>query len=390
MVKEKIESQVSQLIKEFNELNNMGILEKDALLSQTNKQIEVILKLNCLLDEKLFELTIINEIGNIIQSVEDYDEVMKSILTILKTIIPYDIGGIILYENSNLDVYINVNKKIQNKYFAECKNKLLDLELLHSEQKLSEKEIEMKINKEIIMGQNNIFKSIKEDISEPLFFYSVPLEIRSRRIGSLFVSIIGKDITEHNKYTLNMVAKQAILVINNCQLYHRMKDMAIHDGLTGLYNHRYLQVSLEREINRAGRHKGSLYLMFIDIDYFKDYNDRFGHQKGDILLQDISKLFMLNVREVDLVSRYGGEEFAIILPYTDKKGALKVAERILLAVRNYPFRGKDDKETVSKTISIGLACFSGKKSKMDLIGQADNALYNAKHSGRNMIKVSEE
>ncbi|MBI5417704.1 sensor domain-containing diguanylate cyclase [Candidatus Poribacteria bacterium] len=400
-MKKNFEQQVNQLIKEARDLSNTGIVEKDTMLTQAYRQIEIILKLNKLLDEKLFELTVINEIGNIIRSVEDYEEVMRSILSILKTILQYDIGGIALLEDNNqLDAYFNLTKKISSEEFIECKNTILNLQewpsiiitesnIPHHIPKTENKEV-ISINKEIIMGQNNIIKNTKEFGIRKSLFYAVPLEIRSKIIGILFINNFDREITEHNKYTLNMVANQAILVINNCQLYHRMKDMAIHDGLTGLYNHRYFQASLEKEINRAGRHKGELYVMLLDIDYFKDYNDRYGHQKGDILLQEISKLFTINVRTVDLVARYGGEEFAIILPHTDRKGAFKVAERIREAIETYPFKGKDDKEVVHKTISIGLASYAKKKNKMDLIGYADNALYHAKHSGRNMIKIEEE
>ncbi len=379
----RIEEEVNKLIKEAQNFTKSDTFEKDTLLTQAYKQVEIVLKLNRLLDEKLFELTVINEIGNIIRSVEDYEEVMRSILTILKTIIPYDIGGIILQENSKLDSYINIKGKISQQELTECKNKLF------ANTNLSELNNPEAKNKEIIIGQNNILKNIEQK-NRNLSFWAVPLEIRLKIIGSIFIANIDNEINEHSKYILNMVANQVVLVINNCQLYHRMKDMAIHDGLTGLYNHRYFQLALEKEISRASRHKGSLFIMLLDIDYFKDYNDRFGHQMGDVLLQEISKLLMKNVREVDLVARYGGEEFAIILPHTDKKGALQVAERIRQTIEEYPFRGKDDKEIICKTVSIGLASYNKKNSKVDLINYADNALYQAKHSGRNMVKIEED
>ncbi len=151
-------------------------------------------------------------------------------------------------------------------------------------------------------------------------------------------------------------------------------DLAVRDGLTGLFNRRYFNELINIETNRIKRTPAALSLLMLDIDNFKNYNDTQGHLAGDDLLKNVAKVFKNSARAVDIVCRYGGEEFVIMLPLTDKKGAQIIAERLRVQVALY----------LPVTVSIGIASFpDDDQDIIGLVGKADDALYQAKKSGKN-------
>lgn len=153
-------------------------------------------------------------------------------------------------------------------------------------------------------------------------------------------------------------------------------DLSILDGLTGIYNHRYLHEVLDREISRARRYPQHLSVAMIDVDNFKKYNDTNGHMAGDELLRGLTNLFVRSIRNLDMVFRYGGEEFVILMIETDKKGATLAGERILNLVRL----------SMPATISMGIADYPADATEKDvLVNLADKALYQAKTTGKNKI-----
>ncbi len=163
-----------------------------------------------------------------------------------------------------------------------------------------------------------------------------------------------------------------------------LAQMSRIDGLTQIYNRRHWQESLEQEFAKAKRHSKSLSLVMLDLDYFKLLNDNYGHQCGDMVLIEVSKLIGSLLRVEDIFGRYGGEEFAIILPETDLSGAIELAERICSAVakKSLEYNG----EEINVTISLGVAQLRNKEVSYEgLISQADSALYQAKAEGRNKV-----
>jgi diguanylate cyclase (GGDEF)-like protein len=160
-----------------------------------------------------------------------------------------------------------------------------------------------------------------------------------------------------------------------------LAENANRDGLTGLYNHRYFQEALARELDRALRHDRVFSLLFADVDSFKRYNDAHGHQAGDTVLKTIGDLFRNSARGTDIVARYGGEEFVLLLPETDRAQAGILAERIRGIIAGHPFPHRQI------TISIGISTFPGDGTLGgDLIRVADRALYRAKEEGRNVVR----
>lgn len=194
-----------------------------------------------------------------------------------------------------------------------------------------------------------------------------------------------KSLTDENRdLVLDLRKKNKALEKANKLL----KELSIRDALTGLFNHRYLQEALTNEIERSGKHRREFSLLFIDIDYFKEYNDNNGHILGDELLTSLSGIFQNRLRQSDIIARYGGEEFVIILTETPKEKGMKVAESIWLEVLKQAFPGSEKQPLGKVTISTGVAGYpEDGKDASTLIKKADEALYRAKKSGRNRVEM---
>ncbi len=166
-----------------------------------------------------------------------------------------------------------------------------------------------------------------------------------------------------------------------------LQDLANKDDLTGLYNHRYFQEYLGRSIEEIDKTNSEVSLLFMDIDYFKNYNDINGHQAGDLLLKSIGQILKSNIRENDIVARYGGEEFAAVLPYTNEEDAIEIGEKIRNAIQNNDFYGQENQPNKNITISIGVSTYPTKATtKHQLINTADDALYRAKSFNKNRVE----
>lgn len=168
----------------------------------------------------------------------------------------------------------------------------------------------------------------------------------------------------------------------------KLEEVSITDGLTEIYNHRYLISRLHYEFERAKRYGLFMSLIMLDIDHFKVYNDNNGHLAGDEALKKVARLINGAVRDTDIVGRYGGEEFAIILLHADLKQMEEVAERIRRAIEEAPFPNEGLQPMGKVTVSMGGSCLSdGMETMEDLIRSADEALYKAKRNGRNQIAM---
>jgi diguanylate cyclase (GGDEF)-like protein len=166
-----------------------------------------------------------------------------------------------------------------------------------------------------------------------------------------------------------------------------LTELVARDALTGLYDYGYLWDRLEQELNRLRRHGGALSLVMLDIDEFKRYNDRFGHLWGDVALKEIAAVLQTVSRRSDVVARYGGDEFVLILPETTLEGAVAIAERVRAEVVEHRFRGMLDR-MVPLTVSAGAATLDGEAlGARQLVARADTALYEAKRSGKNSVLV---
>ena len=213
----------------------------------------------------------------------------------------------------------------------------------------------------------------------------VPLVAETEVLGLIMLGDKRPAFFEYKHLqTLTIISGQTAVAITNVQLYKKLEKTAITDGLTGLYNHRYFYQRLLEDFQRAERYGAKLSLIMLDIDYFKQVNDRYGHLVGDTVLAGVSRIISGEVRSSDLAARYGGEEFAVMMPETGPTEAMHVAERIRLAVRENLF--DNDGVRFQVRISGGVASYPVHAANVrELMDAADTALYRAKEEGRDRI-----
>jgi diguanylate cyclase (GGDEF)-like protein len=213
--------------------------------------------------------------------------------------------------------------------------------------------------------------------------FTVPMLYESKLLGLLVMLSETKAFLDPFQIDmLKVMCNQAATSIENATLHAAIEKMATTDGLTGLFNHRVFQEKLSEEFRRMNRFSKPVSLLLTDIDFFKKINDTYGHPVGDMVLREVSKTIRETIRDVDIAARYGGEEFAVVLPGAEGDGAKIIAERLRKAVGGKTF--SSDGRSFSVTVSMGIATApADAPSKEELVEKADQALYHAKHHGRN-------
>ena len=228
----------------------------------------------------------------------------------------------------------------------------------------------------------NLFNELADQSTSVLV---VPLGSLSDGRGRLFVLQEDKEFRRSDIERAELVARYGLQGLKNAELYASAKERALIDDVTGIYTVRYFLGTCENEIRRSERYESPLSLLFMDLDQFKSVNEEFGHLTGSRILRRLCALLRSEVREVDTLARYGGDEFAILLVDTDHAEAMSVANRILKSVAKTNF-GDDEKRRMDLTLSIGVATYPNHASNRDdLIHVSDQAMYRAKSKGRNRI-----
>ena len=215
----------------------------------------------------------------------------------------------------------------------------------------------------------------------------VPLICHERVVGVLnLADKIGSSHFSREDIALIELFGQFVgASIGNIKLFERMQHQATIDGLTGLMNHRTFYESLERELWRCRRYGGTISLIMADIDNLKQINDVFGHHAGDKVIREVSHQIKECIRQIDLAARYGGDEFAVILPNTTIDEAVMVSRRIVEAVSQSPIGWQHDR--IALSISIGVGEYGADANPEDITSKSDRALYTAKQSGKNTVRI---
>ncbi len=220
------------------------------------------------------------------------------------------------------------------------------------------------------------FAETQSEICVPLIFFG-------EKMGVLALDAARKNAFDaEDRQPLESVADICAAAIQNANNFDRMKQLAYVDGLTGIHNRRFFEMRIGEELERAGRFQGRMSAIMVDIDHFKKLNDEFGHLLGDEILRSVALILKQQLRKMDMVCRYGGDEFAILVPETTGENAVRVAEKLRRHIETHPFPGVPR----PVTISGGVADYpTHGMTRDEVVAAADNALYTAKQAGRNRV-----
>lgn len=339
----------------------------------------VIDKVMDLLDSKLYETTVLNEIASLSSSLQDYQETVRSVFEIVGKLVNYSLGGLLLFEEDDLFLYLN-REAAQGELDRFLQN-LYDVAAGYA---WTRKELEA-------LNLNIFNEELKREgpgqADAPWAYHHIPLTAQKKIIGVLLLGGLATPAFKRDAPSfLNLIQNEVTMLLDNARLYESAKRLAITDGLTRIYNHRFFQELFEKEFKRSDRYGTIFSLIMLDIDFFKRINDTYGHLYGDEILKEIADLVKSCLRSMDIVARYGGEEFAVLLPETNLAEAVQTAERIRRAVESHDFmasRGQGLKVTVSQGVTAYPS--PGVTNRSDIVAKADAALYEAKESGRNRV-----
>ncbi len=341
--------------------------------------LDILSRVNELLDRKLYEAIVLSEIGGVARSLVQFGETFTSIMALVGKVVDFSIGAMAFVEDNELDVLLMLNRAASPGVVEETKARLLEAVGRY------------RPGGPITRVQARIFTPPgggaggAEETALPGFAaYPVVTNLTLSSLLGLGGRAVARMEPDTNAF-LGQVANQAHIVLENARLFDRIKNMAIRDSLTELYNHRHSVDLVANEFQRVGRYAAAVSVLMLDVDHFKGINDEHGHPAGDAVLRELARLLKEQVRTVDSVGRYGGEEFVVLLPHTATEEARQTAERLRHSIEAHAFRhGASD---LHITVSVGVSTFptDGIDSPEALIREADNALYRAKQGGRNQV-----
>jgi len=346
-----------------------------------NKNIQT--RINNLLDQSLIESTIINEFRNLSEFIYATKILSKEIFSLIFSLIDFNVAGIFFNERDDKKKK-SVNLSVQGIVLDDKVLKGIKEDFFSAafgEEYLRE---DTMYDYEIVESSNGN----REFIEDPGALKSkivIPINYANKVVGGI-VLYHKKGSRFDSSRVLEIILQELKVLMRIKWLYSETKYLAITDGLTGLYNRRYFQQTLDREFARSKRYKNPLSIALFDIDHFKLVNDTYGHQFGDKVIAEISKIIRNSLRKTDYVARYGGEEIVLILPETPIDQTLIPIERIRIKIQDHPF--VHDGKPVQVTASCGLAGIEPDvTTHEELILRADKALYESKKNGRNQTTI---
>ncbi|MFC1544153.1 diguanylate cyclase [Gemmatimonadota bacterium] len=329
----------------------------------------------------LKELELLNQVTQAIGTIEDMQDLLDTIANKIHEVFETNVVGILLREPGGMRLEVKAAAGDRHEHVGD-----LDLHLGKGITGAAAKE-----------GKTVYVPDVTRDAryvpADPRIRseLAVPLTSEDEVIGILNLESMKVDaFPEEDRRVIEIVATQTAQILGKAMLYDRLATMAITDGLTGLFNHRHFFMRLEAEFKRSVRYSYPLSLIMVDIDFFKEFNDRHGHMQGDHALRQVAELIMHAVRETDVVARYGGEEFTAILPLCHESTALEVAERLRQTVEQAGLGAEDD-GGAPLTVSVGICTAPQHASTYEeLVRRADDAMYASKRLGKNLCTVWQE
>lgn len=357
------------------------------------------------IEERTHELNVANKRILTLQHIWDMMNSSKPLNNVLETIVSSIQGGLgyvhcsIMRKCKDDDgVYLSVVAEAVNKTIKRAdeilKTPIQARRLAYLKDAMFYNALE---NRQIIQSKDiaGSLKAIMPDVKQSLVdeilvdksirsIIIIPLYSRENPFGVFCVFSSREELAESETDFLSMFAQQIELAITIADLFEKVKEQAITDGLTGLYNRRYFEEYLKKEVTRAKRINQPFSIIGIDLDFLKSINDKYGHAYGDLAIKSIAQVLMANARSIDTAARMGGEEFNIILPGVTSEGAMIAAERIRKAIEN------TELDTIGHiTASIGVATFLEHSDNIeDILDLTDQAMYMSKKNGRNRVTLA--
>ncbi|OGI03999.1 MAG: hypothetical protein A2104_08400 [Candidatus Melainabacteria bacterium GWF2_32_7] len=391
-----------------NYKNKIGALEHSVL--DEGQRFRDIFERNAILEKEISERTnelnqanksllTLRHIWGTMNSSEPLSEVLSTVVNGLSNELDYLYCALFqIYDKENSSI-LKVRAANDNEFAAKIqdilKHPLENIEISINEpknivnQSIHSRDIKcVKSFKHIFLGSNPEIDSEKLKQLDSLFanrsISILPIIVQEKPFGCLIAVSIRNELSNTERNFLSLFVGQIELAVTIAGLFEQIREQAITDGLTGLYNRRHFDQCLSSEVDRATRLKQPFTLVILDLDHLKFINDTYGHPAGDAAICHIGKVLKQNARSVDIPARYGGEEFAVILPGIDVEGGKIAAERLRSAIESVPVEGVG-----TVTASIGVSTLLRHTGSLnELLELADQALYRAKRNGRNQIQIA--
>jgi len=330
-------------------------------------------------------VTLIRELTGRAVRCETLAEIIETAFEVLFEQLPFDVAVAVMLEQ-NLDLYISTREVAEasvNDALIRRMRGTLETEI----------PVSFATTDVIVRGERHNLGHVGEERAEAagdvhhapladLFETHVLLEVENRTAGLLLLYRAGEPFSDEQRQLVEIISTQLALLIANLNARAQILSLAETDDLTGIWNKRWFRRQLPQEVERARVYNVPLSLLMFDVDDFKQINDRFGHTVGDVVLSELCGAVRETLRPPDLFARFGGDEFAVILPHTNLSGARSVAERIQQRLRSLTVPA-DDEEVIRCSISIGVADFRPDDVLAnDLVRRADERLYDSKRAGK--------
>lgn len=373
-------SEIKEIVENIIKQNPVTQEYKTTLLSNKVGEETVQYQINNVLDELLMNSTFLNEFRDLGEFLSHETVLIEKIFELIGSFVDYNVAGLFfntLDQKEKNILHLDINKNQISSFVAE-KIKRDFFAQMPDLRSFSQRDFGHNVAKENIENDEKIL-----NIDEFKSIHILPIISNGALLGGICFYNVEECNYPEFKFYKTMV-NELTLLLKMRYLYSETEYLSVTDGLTGLYNRRHFEYNIEREFLRTKRYPSELSLAMVDIDYFKNVNDTFGHQFGDYVLREISNIVLSSFRKTDMVYRYGGEELTVILTETSLESALIPVERLREAVAKHEFEYNGQKTNI--TVSIGISTnLPSIKTQGELVEYADKSLYRAKQSGRNKV-----